>query len=43
MIPYYTVRTFHPDYVIGVYVSRSVDLINADEDTTTAWTCVPLL
>jgi len=32
MIPYYTVRTFHPDYVIGVDVSRSIDLINADED-----------
>lgn len=32
MMPYYTARTFRPDYIIGVDVSRSIDLIDADED-----------
>lgn len=32
MIPYYTARTFHPDYIIGVDVSRSIDPIDAEED-----------
>lgn len=32
MIPYYTARTFHPDYIVGVDVSRSIDPIDAEED-----------
>jgi NTE family protein len=32
MIPYYTAKTFHPDYIIGVDVSRSIDPIDAEAD-----------
>jgi NTE family protein len=32
MIPCYTAKTFHPDYIIGIDVSRSIDLIDAEED-----------
>jgi NTE family protein len=32
MIPCYTAKTFHPDYLIGVDVSRSIDPIDEEED-----------
>jgi NTE family protein len=32
MIPFYTARTFNPDYIIGVDVTRSIDPIDAEED-----------
>lgn len=32
MIPCYTAKTFHPDYIIGVDVTRSIDPIDEDSD-----------
>jgi len=32
MIPCHTAKTFHPDYLIGVDVSRSIDPIDEEED-----------